>query len=169
MKYYLALTLALAAALFAQEAPKPADATLTLYTPRRGTHSAVPSARPWISPLWVDHQMVTKIKLMPGHFLSLKLPSGVHAITGWNFWGHEGDAATTISLEPGKHYFVRLMDNSHVVLGWSGVSDFEELVDCNEAHRDGAALEPVKLKNVSEMFLDSVIRESYFPECEAKR
>jgi len=169
MKEYLVLAMALATTLFAQEAPKLPDATLTLYSPGGSMRRTVPGRHPWVSPLWIDHQRVTKTKVMPGHFLSLKLPNGGHAITGWNSWGHESDAATAISLEPGRHYFVRLMADSHVVAGFGGAGYFGELVTCEEAHKDGAALEPMKLKHVTEQFLDATVREPYFPECEIKR
>jgi hypothetical protein len=107
--------------------------------------------------------------MMPGHFLSLKLPNGSHAITGWNFWGHESDTGTAISLEAGKRYFVRLGADSHAVAGFGGASYLGELVTCEEARRDAAALEPIKLKHVTEAFLESVVRESYFPDCEVRR
>jgi hypothetical protein len=169
MKGHLALIIALATTLFAQESPKPPDAILTLYSPRLSTRRAISGGHSWASLLWIDHQRVTKIKLMPGHFLSLKLPNGAHAVTGWNFWGHESDAATAISLEPGKRTFVRLLADSHVVAGFGSTSYFGELITCEEAHKDGAALEPMKLKHVTEQFLDATVRESYFPECEIKR
>jgi hypothetical protein len=169
MKRYIALTVALATTLFAQEAPKPPDATLTLYSPRRNMRRTVPGRHPWAGLLWIDHQRVTKIKVLPGHFLSLRLANGDHAISGWNSWGHESDATTPISLEPGKHYFVRLMADSHVVAGFGGASYFGELVTCEEAHKDAAALEPIKLKHITEQFLDSTVREPYFPECEIKK
>jgi hypothetical protein len=169
MKVYLVLTVILATALFAQETPRPPDAILTVYSPRGYARGTIPGEHPWAGLLWIDHQRVTKIKLMPGHFLSLKLPTGGHAVTGWKFWGHENDGTTTVSLEPGKRTFVRLLADSHVVAGFGSTSYFGELVTCEEAHKDGAALEPMKLKNVTEQFLDATVREPYFPECDIKR
>jgi len=108
--------------------------------------------------------------MMPGHFLSLRLPDGSDAITGWNFWGHESDAGTAISLEAGKRRFMRLAADSHAVAGFGGASYLGELVTCKEARRDAAAaLDPIKLKPVTEAFLESVVGESYFPECEVRR
>ena len=163
------MVITVAAALGAQEPTKQPDAILTLYSPRGGMQRTVPGRYAWAGLLWIDNQRVTRRKMMPGHFLSLKLPNGSHAITGWNFWGHESDTGTAISLEAGKRYFVRLVADSHVVAGFGGTSYFGELVTCEEAHRDAAALEPIKLKHIADAFLESVVRESYFPECKVTR
>jgi hypothetical protein len=152
VKKSLIVAIAVAGMLCAQEQTKPPDAILTIYSPRSSMQRTIPGGHPWAGLLWIDHQKVTRQKMMPGHFLSLKLPNGSHAITGWNFWGHENDTGTAISLEAGKHYFVRLVADSHVVAGFGGTSYFGEPVTCEEARRDAAALEPVKLKHVLRFF-----------------
>jgi hypothetical protein len=169
LKTCLVVAIAMVGTLFAQEPTKALDATLTLYSAPGSTHRTTPGRRPWAGLLWIDHQRVTRIKVTPGHFLALRLPNGSHLITGWNSWGHESDAETPISLDAGRRYFVRLEADSHVVAGFGGTSYFGELVTCEEARRDAAALEPIKLKHFTEAFLGSAVRESYFPECDARK
>jgi hypothetical protein len=169
MKKSVVVAIAFAGTLCAQEPTKLSDAVLTLYSPRSIKQRTIPGGHAWAGLLWIDHQRVTRNKMMPGHFLSLKLPTGRHAITGWNFWGHESDSGSEISLEAGKRYFVRLGAYSHVVAGFGSTSYFGESVTCEEARRDAIAAEPTKLKHVTEAFLESVVRESYFPECDARK
>ena len=126
----------------------------------------VPGRKSWAGHLWVDHRKVGFI--LPGEFLTVKLPEGEHSLAGERFGGHESSAQTTLSLHEGERYFGRLIVESKAVAGIGPTHWMAETVTCQEAYREAAASEPVKLKHIEKSFLDSVAREPYFPECKQR-
>jgi len=143
----------------------PVPVFLTLYSPHGPSMLELPGRKSWGGRLWVDHQKIGLIT--PGQFLILKLPEGDHSLAGerFSFVAHESSIQTVISLHSGERYFMRLVIESKAVGGFGPTRWLAEQVTCQEASREAAAAEPVKLKRIEKSSLDYVARESYFPEC----
>ena len=150
----------------------PADSTpsrlapetlLTLYSPRGHGMLEVPGRKSWAGHLWLDHDKVGFI--IPGQFLTLKLAEGEHSISGEAFGAHESHNYTSLSLRRGEHHFIRLVIDSRAIAGIGPTRWIGEEVTCQEAYSEAAAFEPVKLKRIQKSFVDTVTRESFFPQC----
>jgi hypothetical protein len=172
MKWALALfaVAVLALAAIAKESESPTKSTprlvlLTLYSPHGPSMFELPGRKSWGGRLWVDHEKIGLIE--PGRFLTLKLPEGSHFLAGerFSFFAKENSIHTDISLHRGERYFMRLVIESKAVAGLGPTRWIAERVTCQEAYREAAALEPVKLKRVEGQSLEYIARESYFPEC----
>lgn len=138
---------------------------LTLYSPHGPGMLEIPGRKSWGGHLWLDHRKIGFI--VPGQFLTLKLTEGHHSLAGerFAFGPKESSIQTDISLRKGERHFVRLIINSKAVAGFGSTRWIGESVTCQQAYSEAAALEPVKLKRIEKSSLDSVARESYFPEC----
>jgi hypothetical protein len=100
------------------------------------------------------------------------MPEGDHTIAGERATNGvrfgaapESGIQTAISLKRGTRYFMRLTVDSKQIAGFGPLHYIAEQVTCQEAYREAAAMEPVKLKRIEKSSLDYVARESYFPEC----
>jgi hypothetical protein len=155
----------------AEQPPEPV--LLSLYSPAwRGTvlQSEFPGRGPWFGHLWVDHRKIGLI--VPGKFVTLKMPEGDHAIAGERATNGvrlgaapESGIQTAVSLRRGMRYFMRLTVDSKQIAGFGPLHYVAELVTCQEAYQEAAASEPVKLKRIEKSSLEQVVREPYFPEC----
>lgn len=142
-----------------------AQALLTVYSAGKSNKlpfGGGPGIQPWYGRLWVDGHKIAFIRR--GQFLTLTLSEGDHYLAGETASAHESDTRTNVSIASAKRYFVRLTSKSNGA-PFAPVHYFAELVTCQEAYREGAALEPVKLRRIEKPSLDYVARESYFPEC----
>jgi hypothetical protein len=173
------LTIAVTAlAAIAQQSELPTDlplapVLLSLYSPSwHGTalQSEFPARGPWFGHLWVDHRELGLI--VPGKFVTLKMPEGDHliagerAINGIRFGAaRESGIQTAISLHPGTRYFMRLTVDSKQIAGFGPLHYIAEPVTCREAYDEAARNEPVKLKHIEKSEVDKIARETYFPEC----
>lgn len=141
---------------------------LTLYSLRgpviAGITAGMPGRKAWYGHLWLNHRKIAFISY--GQFLTLKLPGDDYSLAGQTAFGHEGSVSGVISLHSQEHYFVRLAVESKAVVGFGPMHYIGEKVSCQEAYREAATMEPVKLKRVEKSSLEQVVRESYFPECE---
>jgi hypothetical protein len=165
----------MALAAIAKESESPtelplAPVLLILYSPswhRTVLQSEFPGRGSWFGHLWVDHRKIGLI--VPGKFVTLKMPEGDHiiagerAINGIRFGAaRESGIQTAISLHRGTRYFMRLTVDSKQIAGFGPLHYIAEPVTCQEAYREAATLEPVKLKRIQRSSLDSIARESYF-------
>jgi len=143
----------------------PAHVLLTLYSPHGFGMLEWPGRKSWGGHLWIDHRKIGGI--MPGQFLTLKLPEGDHSLGGEqsSILLRESNLQTQISLHAGGRYFMRLIIESKAVAGLGPTRWIAEPVTCQEAYREAATLGPVKLKRIERSSLERVARESYFPEC----
>jgi hypothetical protein len=140
---------------------------VTLYSPRgpaiAGATAGLPGRKAWYGHLWLNHKKIGLIRY--GQFVTLQLPVGDHELSGQSAFGHESTINTVISLR-GEHSFVRLIVESKAVAGFGPMHYVAEPVSCEEAYREAATLQPVKLKSIDSSFpLEHVVRESYFPDC----
>jgi hypothetical protein len=163
---------ALASLTFSQEPPPLAPVLLSLYSPssRGGFRTKLPGRDSWFGHLWVDHRKIGLI--VPGKFVTLKIPEGEHIIAGERGVNGvrfgaapESGIQTAISLHRGTRYFMRLTVDSRQIAGFGPLYYAAEPVTCQEAYSEAVALEPVKLKHIAKPSLEQVVRESYFPEC----
>jgi len=164
----LAMAVVALAAIAEESSPTelpPGQVLLTLYLPHGPSMLELPGRKSWGGCLWVDHQKIGLI--VPGRFLTLKLAEGNHLLAGerYSFTPKESNTYTDISLHRGEHYFMRLVIESKAIAGIGPTRWIAEQVTCQEAYREAATLEPVKLKRIERSSLDYIARESYFPEC----
>lgn len=169
MKHWiLLLVIALPLAAIAQQ--EPPLTLVTFYSAGKSSKlpfGGGPGVQPWWGHLWVDDHKITFKRFGGGHFLTMKLSEGDHSLAGETNSGHEGSDKTVISIHKGIHYFIRLTSKSSGA-PFAPIHSFAEQVTCQEAYREAVALEPVKLKRIQKSWLDYVVRESYFPECESE-
>lgn len=161
----LVIAVPLAATSRQAELPAQSPVLLTLYSPHGPGMWEIPGRKSWGGRLWLDHRKIGFIGV--GQFLTLRLSEGDHSLAGerFSFRVSESSIQTSISLHSGERYFMRLIIESKAVAGFGPTRWIGEPVTCQEAYREAAALEPVKLKLIEKSSLDSVARESYFPEC----
>ena len=172
MRRFLAMlaTAVVAFTTIAKESESPTELLLgqellTLYSPHGPSMLEMPGRKSWSGRLWVDHNRIGLIG--PGQFLTLRLPEGDHSLAGerFSFLAHESSIHTVVSLHGGKRYFMRLIIESKAIAGLGPTRWIAEQVTCQEAYREAAALEPVKLKRIERSEIDKIARETYFPEC----
>lgn len=145
--------------------PPPEPALLTLYSLHGFGLGEWPGRKSWGGFLWIDHRKIGKI--IPGQFLTVKLPEGNHSLAGEqsSFVLRESNLQTPMSLQAGERYFMRLIIESKAVAGLGPTRWIAERVTCQDAYREAATLEPVKLKRIDKSSLEQIAREPYFPEC----
>ena len=164
-RWTLIMIVAMPLAAIAQQPESPTELVLlSLYSPRGPVMRELPGRKSWDGVLWVDHSKIGFI--ISGQFLTLRLTEGDHSLAGQTSFGHESSINTVISLHTGRRYFMRLIVDSKQIAGFGPTHFIAEPVTCEEAYREAAAMQPVKLKRIERSSLDYVARESYFPECE---
>src|ERR1700676_5336739 len=114
---------------------------LTLYSPHGPSGLELPGRKSWGGRLCVDHQKIGLI--VPGRFLTLKLPEGNHFLAGerYSLVAKESSIHTEVSLHRGERRFMRLIIESKAVAGLGPTRWIAEPVTCQEAYREAAVLE----------------------------